>query len=99
MSSLSFPHSLSARFCTNIDRMRDCDEAKNLVPHLIQEMGSVYKISKILFGASLMALAAATPAMAQSSGSILNSRHIGAGLVIMGAGYGIGKLASSALES
>ena len=59
-------------------------------------MSSVYKISKILLGASMLALAA-TPAMAADG--ILNSRHIGAGLVIMGAGYGIGKLASSALES
>ena len=63
-------------------------------------MSSVYKISKILLGASFLALAAAAPALAQPGGSnILNSRHIGAGLVIMGAGYGIGKLASSALES
>jgi F-type H+-transporting ATPase subunit c len=61
-------------------------------------MSSVYKISKILVGASLLALTA-TPAMAQAGGGILNSRHIGAGLVIIGAGFGIGKLASSALES
>ena len=61
----------------------------------------MYKISKILLGASFLALAAAAPALAQpaASGGILNSRHIGAGLVILGAGFGIGKLASSALES
>jgi len=62
-------------------------------------MSSVYKISKILLGAMLLSFAAAAPAMAQAGGGILNSRHIGAGLVILGAGYGIGKLASSALES
>lgn len=57
------------------------------------------KISKILLGSTFLALSAAAPAFAQAGGGILNSRHIGAGLVIMGAGYGIGKLASSALES
>ena len=63
-------------------------------------MSSVYKISKILLGAMLLSFAAAAPAMAQGgTTNILNSRHIGAGLVILGAGYGIGKLASSALES
>ena len=31
--------------------------------------------------------------------SILDSRYIGAGLVAIGAGYGIGRLAGSALES
>ena len=61
-------------------------------------MGSVYKISKILLGALLMTFAAAAPAMA-AAGEIVNSKYIGAGLVIMGAGFGIGKLASSALES
>ena len=59
----------------------------------------MYKISKILLGALLMTFAVAAPAMAQAGGGILNSRHIGAGLVIIGAGFGIGKLASSALES
>ena len=61
----------------------------------------MYKISKILLGALLLTFAAAAPAMAQTeaAGGILNSRHIGAGLVILGAGFGIGKLASSALES
>jgi F-type H+-transporting ATPase subunit c len=62
-------------------------------------MSSVYKISKILLGALFMTFVVAAPAMAQTTSNILNSRHIGAGLVIMGAGYGIGKLASSALES
>src|SRR6188474_1235199 len=63
-------------------------------------MSSVYKISKILLGASFLALAAVTPAMAQpAAGGIFNSRFVGAGLVILGAGFGIGKLASSALES
>lgn len=60
----------------------------------------MYKISRILLGALLLTFAAAAPAMAQAApGGILNSRYIGAGLVILGAGFGIGKLASSALES
>jgi F-type H+-transporting ATPase subunit c len=62
-------------------------------------MSSVYKISKILLGALFMTFIVAAPAMAQTTANILNSRHIGAGLVILGAGFGIGKLASSALES
>ena len=45
-------------------------------------------------------LVMAVPAMAQGGGSsILNSGAIGAGLVVVGAGLGIGKLAASAYES
>jgi F-type H+-transporting ATPase subunit c len=50
--------------------------------------------------AGLAVLAFATPAMAQESGGgIQFSGAFGCGLVAIGAGYGIGKLASSALES
>ena len=42
----------------------------------------------------------ATPAMAQGdAGSTLNSGAIGAGLAVIGAAFGIGKLAAAALES
>lgn len=42
----------------------------------------------------------ATPAFAQSGGSAGDlAGALGAGLVVIGAGYGIGKLAASALES
>ena len=46
-------------------------------------------------------LACATPAMAaEGSNSLISfSGAFGAGLVVIGAGYGIGKLASAALES
>ncbi|MEX2025665.1 MAG: ATP synthase F0 subunit C [Pirellulaceae bacterium] len=57
---------------------------------------------KMGMSASMMALLAATPALAQApppGTSILDSRYIGAGLVAIGAGYGIGRLAGSALES
>ncbi|PQO42867.1 ATP synthase F0 subunit C [Blastopirellula marina] len=40
------------------------------------------------------------PAMAQGSGSAwFETNYLGIGLVVIGAGYGIGKLAASALES
>jgi F-type H+-transporting ATPase subunit c len=42
---------------------------------------------------------AATTAAGAGDLSILDSRYIGAGLVAIGAGYGIGRLAGSALES
>ncbi len=42
----------------------------------------------------------ASPAFAQGSGGAMNlGSAIGAGLVILGAGYGIGKIGSSAVES
>ena len=49
--------------------------------------------------AAAMALLAATPVMAQGATSILDSKYAGAGLIAIGAGYGIGRLAGSALES
>lgn len=41
----------------------------------------------------------ATPAMAADSSAVSFSGAFGAGLVVIGAGLGIGKLASAALES
>lgn len=55
-----------------------------------------------LFAASIGAvLALAVPAMAQGGGGggVEFSGAVGAGLVCIGSGFGIGKLASSALES
>ena len=51
---------------------------------------------KLGFYASMMALLAASPAMAQQ---FLDSKYFGAGLITIGAAYGIGRLAGSALES
>ena len=42
---------------------------------------------------------APTPVPAPGDLGTLNSRYIGAGLIAIGAGYGIGRLAGSALES
>jgi F-type H+-transporting ATPase subunit c len=44
-------------------------------------------------------LLVASPAMAQEGSAVSFSGAIGAGLVCIGAGYGIGRLAGSALES
>lgn len=44
-------------------------------------------------------LTLAAPAMAQDGTSISFSGAFGAGLVIIGAGYGIGRIASAAVES
>jgi F-type H+-transporting ATPase subunit c len=59
----------------------------------------VNKLSRILALAFVLVLFA-TPAMAQDGGGGVEfSGAFGAGLVAIGAGYGIGKLAASALES
>jgi F-type H+-transporting ATPase subunit c len=54
----------------------------------------------------MMLLLAATPAFAQEQGhaaasnySVLAGAAFGAGLIIIGAGYGIGKIGSCAVES
>ena len=46
-------------------------------------------------------LAVASPALAQEAGgtNILSGAAIGAGLIILGAGFGIGRIGSSAVES
>ncbi len=60
----------------------------------------MYKMIKMGLSASMLALFAATPVMAQGTTfSILDSKYVGAGLIAIGAGYGIGRLAGSALES
>lgn len=55
------------------------------------------KLLKVLF-LMVAILALATPAMA-ADGGVEFSGAVGAGLVAIGAGYGIGRLAGSALES
>lgn len=59
------------------------------------------KIIKILLGVLFLTFFVATPLLAQPGPgtSIGFSRYFGVGLVVMGAAYGIGKLAASALES
>ena len=57
------------------------------------------KLAKISFFAVLGVLAFAMPAMAQVESSIDFSKYFGVGLTVIGAAYGIGKLASAALES
>lgn len=54
---------------------------------------------KIAMYATFGLLACATPAFAADGTSISFSGAIGAGIVCIGSAYGIGKLASSALES
>jgi F-type H+-transporting ATPase subunit c len=60
----------------------------------------VNRLSSI-FGLSILAvLAMAAPAMAQEQATLIEfSGALGAGLTAIGAAYGIGKLASSAVES
>jgi F-type H+-transporting ATPase subunit c len=61
----------------------------------------VSKLVQILTTAFGLLAVMATPAMAQGTGSawINLGGAIGAGLVVIGAGLGIGKLAASAVES
>lgn len=56
---------------------------------------------KLALSATTMVLVAAAPAMAQTTNQFqfLDSKFFGAGLIAIGAGYGIGRLAGSALES
>ena len=59
------------------------------------------KLAKVSFFAVLGVLAFAVPALAQgeSKSAIEFSNYFGVGLTVIGAAYGIGKLASAALES
>src|SRR3954470_841397 len=68
--------------------------------YLWKEMDPVNKFVKIAF-LCVATLLVASPAMAQDGGKsfIDLSGAFGAGLVVIGAAYGIGKLAASALES
>jgi F-type H+-transporting ATPase subunit c len=60
----------------------------------------VNRFARIAFWSLSAVLMMAMPAMAQGTGtSISFSGAFGAGLVVLGAGYGIGKLASSAYEA
>ena len=58
------------------------------------------KIVKMLLGCFGALFLMATPAFAQggSGGGVVFPDHIGVGLTVIGAAYGIGKLASSAYE-
>ena len=57
-------------------------------------------ITTIVVTALLLCLFLAAPALAQGPGtSISFSRYFGLGLTVIGAAYGIGRLAGSALES
>lgn len=59
------------------------------------------KLATILSVLVLVLFVAVAPALAQGGGttSILTGAPIGIGLVVLGAAFGIGKLASSAYES
>lgn len=56
-------------------------------------------LARILVVALVAVLFLAVPAVAQEGSSVEFSGAIGAGLVCVGAGYGIGRLAGCALES
>lgn len=58
------------------------------------------QITTIVVTAFVLCLILAAPALAQGTGtSISFSRYFGLGLTVIGAAYGIGRLAGSALES
>src|SRR5262245_42043449 len=57
-------------------------------------------MTTIVVSAFLLCLILATSAFAQAGEtSVMNSRYLGLGLAVIGAAYGIGRLAGSALES
>ena len=57
------------------------------------------KIVRIMFTTVAAVLAIAVPAVAQDTGGIEFSGAFGVGLTVIGAGYGIGRLAGVAVES
>lgn len=57
------------------------------------------RISNVVFLMFAIVFVLATPAFAQGGGSANLSGAVGCGLVVIGAGYGIGRLAGCALES
>jgi F-type H+-transporting ATPase subunit c len=64
-----------------------------------QELSSVNKISKLLLMSFGALLVFASPILAQDgSASIEFSNYFGVGLTVIGAAYGIAKLAASAYE-
>ncbi len=56
------------------------------------------KISRLLLMSFGALLVFASPVLAQGSGSVDFSNYFGVGLTVIGASYGIGKLAASAYE-
>jgi F-type H+-transporting ATPase subunit c len=73
---------------------------KNFVPSF-EEMRPVSKFKKILMFVFGLLLVSATPVFAQGGGvgsSVDFSRYFGVGLTVIGAAYGIGRLAASAYE-
>ncbi|MDP6444891.1 MAG: ATP synthase F0 subunit C [Pirellulaceae bacterium] len=56
-------------------------------------------LAKIGFWSIAALLVCVTPALAQTAGDPINAAPLGVGLTVIGAAYGIGRLASSALES
>lgn len=56
------------------------------------------KISRLLLMSFGALLVFASPVWAQGSGGMVFSEHIGVGLTVIGAAYGIGRLAASAYE-
>jgi F-type H+-transporting ATPase subunit c len=59
----------------------------------------VENLVRIAFTTFAAVLAITLPAMAQDSGGVAFPGAFGVGLTVIGAGYGIGRLAGSALES
>ena len=57
------------------------------------------RIVTIIFTSVAAVLAMAVPVMAQQAGGVQFSGAFGVGLTVIGAGYGIGRLAGCALES
>jgi F-type H+-transporting ATPase subunit c len=54
---------------------------------------------KLVIMAAAVMLTFAVPAFAEDGGGTLNSAAVGAGIVMLGAGLGIGKIGASAVES
>src|SRR6266404_4393519 len=72
----------------------------SVVPFSMQE--KVMKTIGLALVVVLLVMFSASPALAQERGGIANVLYgsaIGAGLVIIGAGFGFGKIGASALES
>jgi F-type H+-transporting ATPase subunit c len=66
-----------------------------------KEKGSVNRFAKLLFWGLGLTVILASPVLAAAPGSgesLIFSKYFGVGLTVVGAAYGIGKLASSAYE-
>jgi len=78
-------------------------EVKYNVGSYLKEMVPVNKIAQLLWVACAVMLVAATPVMAAEGGDPVGSavdfsKYFGVGLTVVGAAYGISKLAASAYE-